>query len=176
MCLFEYSMPVFSLSCVRKLIVLVTILFLAVAFALFTYQRRPLEPHRLGWSETRAKAVRPNFITEPKQLILYWGATWNLKSYLPPDGSMTKDGCGVTHERGLLLEADAVVFHFTTITQAEIPWRFPRWDALRCKFLSVIRYCWPGWPVAFSTWCDNYNIGWINVWAVAFYYNYTMSR
>ena len=59
-------------------------------------------------------------------LILYWGFPWGLKSYVPPEGRLTWNRCEVTHDWSRIENADLVMFHYTTIQDSDMPWKFYR--------------------------------------------------
>ena len=60
-----------------------------------------------------------------KITVLYWGYPWDIKSYVPPEGPL-EDNCIVTHDRGKIKQADAVIFHYTVISKKDMPWKFYR--------------------------------------------------
>ncbi|XP_076805862.1 4-galactosyl-N-acetylglucosaminide 3-alpha-L-fucosyltransferase FUT6-like [Clavelina lepadiformis] len=58
-------------------------------------------------------------------LILYWGYPWNDKNSGSPEGA--KIGiCDTTYDRNRIAEADAIVFHYTTIHTRDLPWKHYR--------------------------------------------------
>ena len=59
-------------------------------------------------------------------LILYWGFPWGIRSYGPPEGRPTWSRCEVTYNRSRIEKADLVIFHYTTIEDSEMPWKFYR--------------------------------------------------
>ncbi|CAK8690889.1 unnamed protein product [Clavelina lepadiformis] len=63
--------------------------------------------------------------TRRAPLILYWSYPWNDKSSGSPEGE--KIGiCDTTYDRNRIAEADAIVFHYTTINARDIPWKHYR--------------------------------------------------
>ena len=95
-------------------------------------------------------------------LMLYWGYPWNLKSYVPPEG-LTSDGCEVTHSRDRIKEADFVIFHYTTISSRDMPWKHYRnpdqifvwWSAENPAVLGTIHENWDAFDNFFN-WTYSY--------------------
>nr|NP_001027697.1 ona2 protein [Ciona intestinalis]CAD60421.1 putative alpha3-fucosyltransferase [Ciona intestinalis] len=58
--------------------------------------------------------------------ILLWSQPWGVWGTSPPEG--TRFGrCEITYSRRRLPQADAVVFHLTSVSSVDIPWMHQRW-------------------------------------------------
>ena len=126
-------------SCFKK----TCAVFLVLCFIVYILLRMPLV---LQWPSS----FPPNFtqhgftspspascnLSQPQSLfdnepviILYWDYPWGISSYAPPEcqTQVTKEGyCVVTRDKRRIKNAYAVLFHYTTLAESDIPWKHYR--------------------------------------------------
>uniref|UniRef100_H2YSA2 Fucosyltransferase n=1 Tax=Ciona savignyi TaxID=51511 RepID=H2YSA2_CIOSA len=114
----------------RSLFLLIVIFGLACIFIYF-HEARNLWPAKITrfalpkFKLNEIVNVDGSVKKEERSLILYWDYPWGDKSSGAPEGDFVGN-CIQTYDRSKIKEAKAVVFHYTTIGQTDIPWTYYR--------------------------------------------------
>nr|XP_002130364.1 alpha-(1,3)-fucosyltransferase 6-like [Ciona intestinalis] len=103
-----------SLRCSCIFLGLAAVIFLAKEWLFFRFPIQTFEPKSVPTVTKRSSGV-----------LLMWDHPWAVGFTSEPEG--TRFGrCNLTYKRERIEEADAVIFHLTTISKKDIPWQHYR--------------------------------------------------